>query len=183
MKLSAILIFDNGNAVTDLSQSMEPPLLGGEAILSNGEALFELRITVLSSLCRGSKFRVRVTAVDRHAYRVITGPIRTITKLHRMPARKAKLQKTSGEGSVRDTLTTELATLLPGDTLEWSASLFDVCATAELSNVTTDRKVVCTERTHEDIWDEVSANNALILELQNQQAALFEQLRHATRKV
>jgi len=169
VQLSADLIFENGNVVTELSQSMEPALLGGDAVLNKGEAAFELRITVLSKLCRGSKFRVQVMALDRPSYRVSTGPMKTVTKLHRTP----KLQKTS-EGSVVGDGLGEGSVL--GDEL---ASIFDEFVPTDVASaITTECDVVaCTERTREEVWEEVMANGALILELQKKQAALFAQLR------
>jgi len=183
MKLSAVLLFDNGNVVTDRSQSMEPPLLGGDGILDNGEASFDLRITVLSSLCRGSKFRVQVSAVDRPDLSAMTGPMRTITKLHRTPVSKTgskcKSQKASDGAAV---------SRAPGDlSLEWPINnLLDEIAMSGFENAAFTEMVVDsgewdgTERSKDELWAEVAANGSLILELQNRQAALFELLRKAT---
>eukprot|EP00325_Prymnesiales_sp_UTEX-LB-985_P007004 CAMPEP_0174710800 /NCGR_PEP_ID=MMETSP1094-20130205/12308_1 /TAXON_ID=156173 /ORGANISM="Chrysochromulina brevifilum, Strain UTEX LB 985" /LENGTH=323 /DNA_ID=CAMNT_0015909649 /DNA_START=59 /DNA_END=1030 /DNA_ORIENTATION=- len=180
MKLTATLIFDNGNTVTDLSQSMEPPLLGGEAIVDNGEANFELRITVLSSLCRGNKFRIQVAAVDQpQKYRAMTGPMRTITKLHRTPVSKAKCQNTT-EATNATTPVTQHDDL----PLEWPISLLDEFGPADVVGTATEVEcevtTTCSEvKTREELWAEVTANGNLILELQSKQAALFQQLRAA----
>jgi len=190
LKLNATLIADNGDVVTDLSQSCEPPLLGGEAIVDHGEASFELRITVLSSLCRGNKFRVLITAPDRPHLRVMSGPMRTITKLFRNPATRGKLQKTvAGEGSVIDAmlvaptspLMTEPITTEPIDApLEWPTSLFEEFGPEMVNEAVTE--VVATDapkRTRDELWEEVTLNGNLILELQAKQAKLFEELRVA----
>jgi len=85
-QLKATLIYENGYIVEEVSATLEPPLLGGEALIENGVASFKLKITVLSSLCRSSRFRVQVTAVDSPDLTVVTSPMRTITKLHRRPS-------------------------------------------------------------------------------------------------
>jgi len=98
MPLVASLIYENGHAVEEVSATLEPPLLGGEALVERGVATFKLKITVLSSLCRSHRFRVRVAAPGS-GLSVVTSPMRTITKLFR----KA-VGKTSEEGSLQCTI-------------------------------------------------------------------------------
>jgi len=179
LKLSATLLFENGNVCTDLSQSLEPPLLGGEAILDGGEASFDnLRITVLTSLCRGNRFCIRVAAIgddylikDAH-----TMPMRTITKLNRTPTgKKAGYQPDATKASTPESKAP----------MEWPLDLF----ADELSPADRDLCVYVTDgdddltlkelnaRTKEELWAEVTTNGDLILELQKQQQMLFAQLR------
>lgn len=84
--LRAALVYEHGGAVEELSTTLEPALLGGEAVLKDGVASFKLRISVLSSLCQMKRFRVQVTCVERPELApVATAPVRTITKLRRGP--------------------------------------------------------------------------------------------------
>ena len=158
LTLKATLRFENGRVVEDTSATHEPPLLGGEAILDKGEAVFKLRITVLSSLCRNNKFRVQITATARPDLFVNTGPVRTITKLRRTP---------------KDRFMNDLD--FQGQTIgnkrapapEWDlAYLSKHLATEEVE-----------PRTTAEIWQEISTNSAVLLDLQRQQARLFQELR------
>jgi len=174
IKLRATLLFEAGAICTDLSQTLEPPLLGGEAILDGGEASFELRITVLSSLCRGNKFRIRVAAdspiyedsAECHVKDILTMPMRTITKLHRS-GKKASGQLDAGTASPVECISP----------VEWPLHLLtDELSLAGIAAEGGD-DVPLRHRTKEELWAEVTSNGDLILELQQQQQALFAQLR------
>jgi len=177
LKLSATLLFENGNVCTDLSQSLEPPLLGGEAILDGGEASFDnLRITVLSSLCRGNRFRILVTATgdDSLIKDAYTMPVRTITKLYRTPTGKPSGKKAGYQPESKAPMPMEWPIDLFAD--EVSPGDQDLCV-----YVADDECDLTLEelnaRTKEELWAEVTTNGDLILELQKQQQMLFAQLR------
>jgi len=142
-------------AQEELSATLEPPLLGGDAILEDGIASFKLRITVLSSLCRANRFRVKVACAESPTLLVMSTPMRTITKLRRGPALKEKEKALTG--------------VKRGFELEsLSAIVFD-----ELD----DFRCGFAERTLDELWEEVSSNGSLLLELQKQQRTLFRELR------
>lgn len=161
MQLKASLIYENGKPVEEVSATLEPPLLGGDAIVENGVASFRLRITVLSSLCRSNKFRVRVSAVDEHAApdAAVTSQVRTITKLRRgLKGVPSPVASPLGGGEPRE---------LEWDVLDVSRAVFEVSATPSSA------PAIKRARRHiDELWDEVHANGALLLELQRQQAAL-----------
>jgi len=175
LRLAATLVFENGDAVTERSQTLEPPLLGGEAVLERGEACFELRITVLSSLCRGNKFCVLVAAADRPELRVRTGPMRTITKLYRTPV-PSKRQKENRDAEMSP------ATGKAALPLEWPVAFFDEIEKGEVLSMTAtcDAASGLPDKTKDELWAEVTTNGNRILELQKMQRDLFEQLRTLT---
>jgi hypothetical protein len=168
LRLKATLVYEqNGSRVEELSATLEPPLLGGEAIIDHGIAAFKLRITVLSSLCRGNRFRVQVTCAERSDFDVYTAPIRTITKLRRPPGKKAAAKAAAaamGESGPRCELESfllddleEECGLVPGDT--------------------------SAKRTLDDLWSRVQENRSLLLSLQQEQQELFREIRDLRQKL
>lgn len=89
-EVCAGLFYENGGGeVNELSQSLEPPLLGGRANIEGGVAKFKLRITVLSSILKNQKFVLRFWLASRPHVCGETAGVRTITKLCR-PCRQNK---------------------------------------------------------------------------------------------
>ena len=170
LQLTAHLIYENGLVVEDLSATLEPPLLGGNgAILQDGVAQFKLKITVLSTLCRGNLFRVQVSCAERPDLCVITAPMRTITKLRRGPALKDK-------ASAKAPTSPLLSGLKRGLELDASMGFFldDLESGFGLSSA-------C-GHSIDALWDEVNSNGSLLLELQKQQRTLFRELRELREK-
>lgn len=150
--LRAALVYEHGGAVEELSTTLEPALLGGEAVLKDGVASFKLRISVLSSLCQMKRFRVQVTCVERPELApVATAPVRTITKLRRGPREPVAGREAEAEAG---------AGLL-------GAGAGGLGGRADEGG----------KRSLESLWDEVSTNGQLLLELQKQQRLLFRELR------
>jgi len=168
MQLQARLIYESGRLVDEVSATLEPPLLGGDAIVGkDGTASFRLRITVLSSLCRSSKFRVRVSAVDTHAAPVatVTSQVRTITKLRR-PSKTVP--------SLHSSLQSPVPSPVGSAPRELGWDVLDISRAAAEANAPTSSALPIKRARHhiEELWDQVHANGALLLELQRQQAAL-----------
>lgn len=173
VRLKATLVYETGNVVEDLSATLEPPLLGSEAALESGIASFKLRITVLSSLCRGNRFRVQVTCAERPELNVLTAPMRTITKLKRGPPLKVKDKnaKLATPGS-------PITGIKRAHELE-SFLLEDLEACGVASGLVAEAP----KPEHlDELWEEVSSNGSLLLELQKQQRALFRELRELREK-
>jgi len=170
IRLKAKLVYENGLDVEELSATLEPPLLGGTATLQNGTAVFKLRITVLSSLCRGNRFRVQIDS-EVAELNVVTEPMRTITKLRRGPSNKKKDTATEvepdSEGGLRPNSGLKRALELEGFLLEdFEAEAYGVASAA-----------LADGRTLSELWDEVNSNGSLLLDLQQQQRTLFRELR------
>jgi len=84
MTLEAECLFENGQPVPTLPG--QPALSGEHAILTRGQAVFKIRLNVLSSQRDWKKFRVRIaTADDPKSLCIISEPMRTLTKLYRNP--------------------------------------------------------------------------------------------------
>lgn len=91
IQLEASLLFEDG-------QPVPTPLPGHQAIdgqfslLSGGQAIFKIKLNVLSSQSHGKRFRIRFSEVATanqvpRVKGVISDPMRTITKLYRSPPR------------------------------------------------------------------------------------------------
>lgn len=90
----ATLVYEDGTAVTQKSQTGEPPLLTKPAHLKDGRADMQMKVTVLTSLLDKRNLRVLLT-VDGHPHlAALTNEFKTITKLHRA-ARVSKAAKGS----------------------------------------------------------------------------------------
>lgn len=152
LEVTAILVYENYGKVQERSATHEPPLLGGHAVVQDGVASFKLRITVLSSLCGSNKFRVQVSVKDRPDLCVATPAVRTITKLRRGP-----------KGGMLCASPLDSCDL---QALEWDLQTFE----EELQPL---KKA----RTIDELWKQVHANSALLLELQKQQRELLTLLK------
>jgi|LauGreDrversion2_2_1035103.scaffolds.fasta_scaffold25455_1 hypothetical protein len=204
LRLKATLVYEqNGSRVEELSATLEPPLLGGEAIIDHGIAAFKLRITVLSSLCRGNRFRVQVTCAERSDFDVYTAPIRTITKLRRPPGKKAAAKAAAaamGESGPRCELESfllddleEECGLVPGDTsAKPQAAIGESGPSGELESfLLNDLEEECglvpggtsAKRTLDDLWSRVQENRSLLLSLQQEQQELFREIRDLRQKL
>jgi len=169
LRLKASLVYEHGSQVEELSATLEPPLLGGETIVDNGIAAFKLRITVLSSLCRGNRFRVQVTCADGPELNILTAPMRTITKLRRPPNKKAAAKAAAAAAESTSGSPLLGAGLKRG--LELESFLLD---DFEAYGLTPDD---ASGRTFDELWNEVQENGSLLHTLQNQQRELFRELR------
>ena len=195
--LIASLVYDNGELVTDVSATLEPPLLAAagecppKAVVEGGVATFRLRITVLSSLCNKHNFCVRVTSQEFPELSATTAAVKTITKLRRGVR--------GGEATTRDApvkrqlLAAERMPLACAEngattpaTLTGSAKR--LCALGEShGKCGMDEASLgqCLDRTLgaeavgnlDELWDQVAQNGARLLELQAQQRKLFKELR------
>jgi len=152
----ATLIYENGNAVQELSMTHEPALLGGQAVVEDGIATFRLKITVLSALCRSQRFRVQVTAVDRPEICAITSPMRTITKLRRGKERQ-------DDHALRNNSPADL-----------NGSGFFVGHKRTATEWGTD-EVACAHQ-FDDLWAQIHENGHLLLKLQKQHSDLSRHL-------
>jgi len=162
LSLTASLVYDDGQPVEELSVTQEPPLLASAVTLANGVATFKLRITVLTTLCRGNKFRVKIVAPERPELAVATAPMRTITKLRR--PLKDKREATKLEPS---------CSLLAGTK---RSSELDECLLGHLERLD-ELEASLSPQSLNDLWDEVNSNSSLLLKLQKQQGELFRELR------
>jgi hypothetical protein len=151
----ATLIYENGNAVQELSMTHEPALLGGRAVVEDGVATFRLKITVLSALCRSQRFRVQVAPVDRADLTAITSPMRTITKLRRGKERQ-------DDHALRN------------DSCDVSGGAFFSGQKRTVSEWGADG-LACTHQ-FDHLWAQVHENGNLLLKLQKQQSDLSRHL-------
>jgi len=159
MHLWASLLYEDNNVVEETSVTGEPALLNRDAKVENGVASFRLRITVLSSLCCSNRFRVLVSSAEDPKLSVITDrAVKTITKLRRTP--KGTSSPLAGAKHAREWDMEELEAELLSNELGESIG----------------------KRGLDDLWDEVNTNAALLLELQKQQRALFQELRELRQK-
>lgn len=158
--------FSGHRSQEDVSATLEPPLLGGEAVLQDGVATFKLRITVLSSLCRGSRFRVQTYLDECPVLVATTSLMRTITKLRRGSAVK---DKTDDAMSLK----------------HCNAALKSHCELKKRAcELTFDHENLALPcRTMDNLWEEVNSNASTLLELQRQQRVLFQELRKLRQKV
>lgn len=188
--LAASLVYDNGWPVEALSATLEPPLLAAagecapKAVLEGGTATFRLRITVLSSLCNKHQFRVKVRSVERPELECVSAPTKTITKLHRgvrQPAGKGTPTKTIAKG--RAPVADENGGLAGGGAGGAKRPLCggdELGCLKELTSCDVEESALCdalSDRSLDELWDQVSLNGARLLELQAQQRKLFKELR------
>jgi len=195
MVLRATLIYEDGQTVKELSATQEPPLLNGQAIVEDGVASFRMRITVLSSLCHARRFRLRIHAEHAPDLSAVTSALKTITKLRRGPRepREALREAREGKGHVsrptsapHSPVADSAAPLSCGkrslgfegdeeqDGLKETSWKEAKCCGFE---VALGEEAPCDSgRAIEEMWDEIHVNGRRLIELQRQQAALFEQL-------
>ena len=203
MVLRATLLYEDGQAVKELSATQEPPLLNGQALVENGIASFRMRITVLSSLCHARRFRVRIHAEHAPELATVTSAVKTITKLRRgsrearealREAREARGQLSLPSSAPRSPLSDSAAPLscgkrslgLEGDAVSddelkeasWKEAKCRGVDKCHGFDAALDEETSCdTGRSLEEMWDEIHVNGRKLIELQRQQAALFQQLR------
>ena len=200
--LLATLVYDNGLPVTDVSATLEPPLLAAagecppKATIEGGVATFRLRITVLSSLCNKHSFAVHVTAKGHPELTATTAAVKTITKLRRGVRGGDNTRESAGAERAPLALTENGATLYAPTTPHTGAcgAKRALCALGddlgcmqELSKCDMDEATLgrclgdalggAGECKLDDLWDQVAQNGARLLELQAQQRRLFKELR------
>lgn len=199
--LVASLIYDDGQLVEELSATHEPPLLAAKgetppkAIIEGGVAVLNLRITVLSSLCNKRSFRVRVASIDGPDLTVTTAAVKTITKLRR--ASRGSADRVMLPAAPASPLSSPLTERLVSPNAEAIIEpvggacgakrgfdvIGDVHACQDKGKCVSwagDRACIetdCAGHTLDQLWDQVAANGARLLELQEQQRRLFKELR------
>lgn len=203
-RVHATLVYEDGGVVEEVSASLEPPLLGGDAQLEGGCASFRLRVTVLTSLCQCRKFRVHIALESRPEIFVLTREFKTITKLRRgsrggankeaaKEAAKEESTEVSGRTSPQSPLPTVPNTSVkralsasappaPGAKQGAKEVAESACAAVDKSKTTTTPATVAGTRSLTSLWDEVRANSQTLIQLQKQQQDLFAELRRLAGK-
>lgn len=200
-RVHATLVYEDGDVVEEVSASLEPPLLGGDAQLEAGCATLRLRTTVLTSLCQCRKFRVHIALESHPEIFVLTQAFKTITKLRRgsrggankeaaKEAATEGLKEAGGRSSPQSPLSAvpntsvkrALSASAPPAPGAKQGTKESACAAVDETKTTTTPATVAGTRSLTSLWDEVRANSQTLIQLQKQQQDLFAELRRLAGK-